>query len=52
MDANSPAGNEALWTALDVARYLRLSRSTVYNLVNRGAIAIRIGVLIAFLRNP
>ena len=43
------AGSEPLWTALDVARFLQVSRATVYNLVDRGALPlVRIGALLRF----
>ena len=50
MEPNSPSdGDEPLWTALDVARYLQVSRATVYNLADRGALpVVRIGALIRF----
>ena len=51
MDGNSAdAGTEHLWTALDVARYLQVSRATVYNLADRGDLPVsRIGALLRFL---
>ena len=50
MDPNqTDAGDEPLWTALDVARHLQVSRATVYNLAARGALpVVRIGALIRF----
>ena len=45
------AGNEddTLWTALDVARYLKVSRATVYNLAAAGTIpVVRLGALLRF----
>ena len=50
MEPNSPSdGDEPLWTALDVARYFQVSRATVYNLANRGALpVVRIGAGIRF----
>ena len=50
MEPNSPSdGDEPLWTALDVARHLQVSRATVYNLAARGALpVVRIGALIRF----
>lgn len=41
---------QELWTPRDVADYLRVSRSTIYNLVGRRAIPHRrIGALIRFV---
>lgn len=49
MDQNHDAGSEPLWSALDAARYLNVSRATVYNLADRGILpAARIGALLRF----
>ena len=50
MEPNSPSdGDEPLWTALDVARYFKVSRSTIYGLTSRGALpVVRIGARIRF----
>jgi excisionase family DNA binding protein len=48
-DHNQDAGNEPLWSALEVARYLSVSRATVYNLADRGILPVtRIGALLRF----
>jgi excisionase family DNA binding protein len=50
MDA-SPATNptESLWTAEDVARFLRVSLSMIYKLRRTGALpAVRVGALFRF----
>jgi excisionase family DNA binding protein len=49
VDQNDDAGNEPLWSALDVARYLGVSRATIYNLANRRLLpVVRIGALLRF----
>ena len=51
MDPNqADAGKEQLWTALDVAHFLQVSRATVYNLANRCELPVsRIGALLRFV---
>ena len=49
MEPESLNDTEPLWTALDVAHYLKISRSSVYGLAERGALpVVRIGALLRF----
>ena len=44
-----PSQPKALWTALEVARFLKISRASIYNLAERGALpVVRIGALLRF----
>ena len=45
----NPTPDEPLWDALETARYLNISRASVYNLANSGKIpVVRIGALLRF----